>query len=204
MAQVQFYGTGRRKSSVARVYLVPGDGKITVNRRDIDDYFDPDSPNGEVPLGKRNRYPSLNKFIEPMRPTMQHTPGQRDWIVTRLAEMYLIGAEAAMFDGDPDEAANLINVIRRRAAWPGKEAEMEVSAGMMDLDFILDERARELCGEMFRWPDLKRTGKLIERVQLHNPDGRDNIREYHLLRPIPTTMIDRVTNKEEFLQNPGY
>ncbi|MBS3968842.1 MAG: 30S ribosomal protein S9 [Clostridia bacterium] len=40
MAQVQFYGTGRRKSSVARVYLVPGDGKITVNNRDIDDYFD--------------------------------------------------------------------------------------------------------------------------------------------------------------------
>ena len=40
MAQVQFYGTGRRKNSVARVYLVPGDGKITVNNRDIDDYFD--------------------------------------------------------------------------------------------------------------------------------------------------------------------
>ena len=40
MAQVQYYGTGRRKNSVARVYLVPGDGKITVNNRDIDDYFD--------------------------------------------------------------------------------------------------------------------------------------------------------------------
>ena len=40
MAQVQFYGTGRRKNSVARVYLIPGDGKITVNTRDIDDYFD--------------------------------------------------------------------------------------------------------------------------------------------------------------------
>ncbi|WP_028308908.1 30S ribosomal protein S9 [Desulfitibacter alkalitolerans] len=40
MAQVQFYGTGRRKNSVARVYLVPGDGKITVNGRDIDNYFD--------------------------------------------------------------------------------------------------------------------------------------------------------------------
>jgi small subunit ribosomal protein S9 len=40
LAQVQYYGTGRRKNSVARVYLVPGDGKITVNNRDIDDYFD--------------------------------------------------------------------------------------------------------------------------------------------------------------------
>ena len=40
MATDRFYGTGRRKSSVARVYLVPGTGKIVINKRDIDDYFD--------------------------------------------------------------------------------------------------------------------------------------------------------------------
>ena len=39
MALASFYGTGRRKSSVARVYIVPGTGKISVNKRDIDDYF---------------------------------------------------------------------------------------------------------------------------------------------------------------------
>jgi len=39
LAQVQYYGTGRRKKAVARVRLVPGDGKITINNRDIDDYF---------------------------------------------------------------------------------------------------------------------------------------------------------------------
>jgi len=39
MAAVRYYGTGRRKSSVARVYLIPGNGKITINKRDIDDYF---------------------------------------------------------------------------------------------------------------------------------------------------------------------
>ena len=39
MANAKFYGTGRRKSSIARVYLVPGTGKITINKRDIDDYF---------------------------------------------------------------------------------------------------------------------------------------------------------------------
>jgi small subunit ribosomal protein S9 len=39
VAQVKYYGTGRRKSSVARVYLVPGNGKITINKRDIEDYF---------------------------------------------------------------------------------------------------------------------------------------------------------------------
>ncbi|MBE5937424.1 MAG: 30S ribosomal protein S9 [Lachnospiraceae bacterium] len=39
MATVKYYGTGRRKSSVARVYLVPGSGKITINKRDIDEFF---------------------------------------------------------------------------------------------------------------------------------------------------------------------
>ena len=39
MANEKYYGTGRRKKSIARVYLVPGTGKITVNKRDIDDYF---------------------------------------------------------------------------------------------------------------------------------------------------------------------
>ena len=39
MANAKFYGTGRRKSSIARVYLVPGTGKITINKRDIDEYF---------------------------------------------------------------------------------------------------------------------------------------------------------------------
>ena len=39
MANTKYYGTGRRKSSVARVYLVPGTGKITINKRDMDEYF---------------------------------------------------------------------------------------------------------------------------------------------------------------------
>ena len=39
MAKGRYYGTGRRKSSIARVYLVPGTGKVTINKRDIDEYF---------------------------------------------------------------------------------------------------------------------------------------------------------------------
>lgn len=184
-------------------YAVSDEVKAKYNEKvaffDINDYYD-----GEIPKGKRNRFPSLNKFIDPLRPTVQHVQGSRDWNVLRLAEMYLIAAEAAVMQGNKQEAADMINVVRTRAAWPGKEAEMQVTADMMDIDYILDERARELAGEKFRWIDLKRTGKLIERVKLYNPDGRDNIQEYHLLRPIPTTMIDRVSNKDEFQQNPGY
>lgn len=43
MATVKYYGTGRRKKSIARVYLVPGTGNITINKRDIDDYFGMDT-----------------------------------------------------------------------------------------------------------------------------------------------------------------
>ena len=39
MANAKYYGTGRRKSSIARVYLVPGTGKVTINKRDMDQYF---------------------------------------------------------------------------------------------------------------------------------------------------------------------
>ena len=39
MAKAKYYGTGRRKSSVARVYLVPGTGKVTINKRDMEEYF---------------------------------------------------------------------------------------------------------------------------------------------------------------------
>ena len=41
MASSTFYGTGRRKSSIARVYLTPGTGKVTINKKDIDDHLVP-------------------------------------------------------------------------------------------------------------------------------------------------------------------
>ena len=79
---------------------------------------------------------------------------------------------------------------------------MEISTGDVTLDFILDERTRELYGEYKRWLDLKRTGKLIERVRLHNPEGGGNIQDHHLLRPIPTNQILRTSGG--YGQNPGY
>lgn len=158
----------------------------------------------EIGGGLRRWWPSLRKYYDPLRtdPLSQH--GTRDAPVIRLAEMYLIAAEAAFQQGNSELAANFINVIRRRAAIEGKEVEMEVSAADINLDFILDERARELAGEMHRWYDLKRTGKLLEQVKLYNPDAAVNINPMHLVRPIPQTQIDRVTNPGDFPQNPGY
>jgi len=48
MAKLQYIGTGRRKSAVARVRLIPGEGKITINKKDIEDFFDYESLKREI------------------------------------------------------------------------------------------------------------------------------------------------------------
>jgi hypothetical protein len=100
----------------------------------------------------------------------------------------------------------MINKVRRRAATPGKEADMEITDADVTLDFILDERARELLGEQHRWFDLVRTKKLVERVKLYNAQAKDAVKEPSTLRPIPQDQIDRTANSDgsAFLQNPGY
>lgn len=147
-------------------------------------------------------YPTLNKWIDPTRPNTQHTPGQRDHPLMRLADAYLIRAEARIMMGIAPGAADDINAIRRRAAWPGMEADIEINPADATLDFLLDERGRELVGEGHRWFDLVRTGKLVERVREHNNEGALNIQDYHIFRPIPLEQIDRTDGG--YQQNCGY
>ena len=106
-----------------------------------------------------------------------------------------------MMQGRNAEAATYFNTVRERAAFPGQEIPL-ITPAELDLDAILDERARELVGEQHRWIDLKRTGTLVERVRMHNPFAAPNIQEHHTLRPIPQSQIDRTSN--EYAQNPGY
>lgn len=152
----------------------------------------------------RRLYPNLLKHLDPLRSSVNATDGRRDFPVIRLAEMYLIAGEAAWRLNKPDVSAAYFNVLRTRAAISGQEAQMQILPANINLDFILDERARELVGEMHRWYDLKRAGKLLERVKLYNLDGASNIKEMHLVRPIPQTQIDRLTNPGDFPQNNGY
>lgn len=147
-------------------------------------------------------FPSLKKVDDWKRPSTNYTEGSRDYIVYRIADTYLLAAEAYLQSGGVNTAVNRINAVRRRAAWPGMESQMEITAGELDLDFILDERGRELYGEQKRWFDLKRTGKLLERVRLYNSEGAPNIQDYHMLRPIPANQLTRTTNG--YSQNPGY
>lgn len=155
-------------------------------------------------------YPSLTKFLDPLRQDKTYEQGSRDFLVFRLAETYLIAAEAAMYTGDLSAAANYINAVRWRAARTSTDpalnvaykAAQTITPAKVNIDFILDERGRELLGEQFRWFDLVRTGKLIERVKKWNSDAAANIKDFHVLRPIPQDQIDRTTNT--FPQNTGY
>ncbi|WP_147677909.1 RagB/SusD family nutrient uptake outer membrane protein [Algibacter pacificus] len=143
----------------------------------------------------------MKKHDDPTRASFQDKAGFRDFFVFRLSETYLIAEEALVKQGKQEEAAGFVNKIRNRAAKPGKTMT-QVKAEDMDIDAILDERALELGGEALRWMDLARTGKLVERVKLYNPNGALNIKDYHVLRPIPQDQIDLST--VEYPQNTGY
>lgn len=177
----------------------------------------------------------LSKFLDPTRPGFNDEIGFRDGILFRLGETYLIAAEAYGRKGNFDLALERLNALRKRAAYKDgevkppeywkveggryedrtKSTEPEMQLTIADItnppggtfvDFMLDERGREMNGELRRWWDLVRTEKLVERVKLHNPGAAGNVREYHRLRPIPQNHIDRLdpagpVNEE---QNEGY
>ena len=135
--------------------------------------------------------------------------GFADVPVIRYAEMPLIAAEAQIGLGNQANAAQIINseIRNARVVKPGHVlSEAQVNASQMTIEWILEERARELCGEWLRWFDLKRTGNLVNYIRQHNPawDGNDVVDEHNYLWPIPNTFLDKLQNAEEFGQNPGY
>ena len=124
----------------------------------------------------------------------------KDFILMRLGETYLLKAEAQFKQTKLAEAAITINVIRARAnATP-------VTGAQITMDFILDERARELLAEENRRMTLMRTGTLVDRVTRFNTQTINpvvGISAKNLLLPIPQTEIN--LNKDAVLeQNTGY
>jgi starch-binding outer membrane protein, SusD/RagB family len=192
------------------------------------------------------------KHMDPLRSDVATEFGTRDLVVARLAETYLIAAEAYGRKGDYAKAADLVNVLRKRAAYKAGEAKPQehwleeggnfkdvasteaallITATHWDADnakelypasatdkksrfinFILNERSRELFGELLRWEDLARTETLVERVAKFNSFATPNIKPYHKLRPIPLAHLERVWSNGAPLsaegrakeQNPGY
>ena len=142
----------------------------------------------------RRSYPGIKKFLddqyEEEYPTFDIS--HRDIMVLRLAEMYLIKAEAELATGG--NALATINQLRAARAISGKDNSI---SGNVDIETILQERALELCGEYQRWFDLKRTHTLIDHVKAYNAQASGNIALKHYYRPIPLTELESVTNRTE-------
>jgi hypothetical protein len=163
-------------------------------------------------------YPSVRKFDDSTRGHMNDY-SDRPYILFRFADVYLIAAEAALKGGATlQDAADMINVLRTRAAlklnqtpaqYTAALAAQQITAAQVTLDFLLDERSRELFAEDCRWWDLSRTHKLRDRVVTHNAEAAANMTAFgadgHFeIRPIPQSQIDLVTEGPAYPQNPGY
>jgi len=122
-----------------------------------------------------------------------------DWPVMRLPETYLLRAEAYLRKGDLQKAADDINVVRARA-----HAAL-VTVDKVSLDYILDERLRELIIEEPRRLTLSRMGMLVERTKKYNgfPLTVSTIQDKNEFFPIPQKFID-ANFGFKIVQNPGY
>lgn len=129
----------------------------------------------------------------------------KDFSRMRVAETYLLRAEAYFRKGDLENAAKDINVVRGRA-----KATL-INASKVTEDFILDERTRELIVEEPRLRTLIRMGRLVDRVRKYNsepsvpngPSSGKTIQDFNKFWPIPQKVIDANTGAK-FEQNPGY
>lgn len=150
--------------------------------------------------GEKNSTPSWATttkwdWVDPLDP--EGSDQYNDQPYLRLAETYLLLAEAHFEQGELPEAAEAINVVRRRAN------ATEIDAGDVTIDFILDERARELLSEEHRRYTLLRTGTWLERTRLHNPIAGPMVAERDTLFAIPQPVIDANLGRP-FPQNPGF
>lgn len=170
------------------------------------------------------RYPTMKKWQDDQRPDFNNQDGGRNVPLMRLGETYLIAAEAACAAAGGAAgvtctgagALPYLQTLRQRAAVGATNKALMVSSmpATIDLEFIMDERGRELYGEYMRFQDLQRTG-LWHRVVDNNwqaspvhfipgAPGFFNEAKHHL-RPIPQTQIDLTAGGvQNFPQNPGY
>jgi hypothetical protein len=143
----------------------------------------------------RKIVPQTNKWNE-YDPSNPSGGSVKDIFVMRLGETYLLKAEAQFKQGKLPEAAITLNIVRARAN------ATSITGSDVTMDFILDERARELVAEENRRMTLMRTGTLLTRV-VGRGEGITGLTDKNLLLPIPLTEIQ--LNKDAVLeQNPGY
>ncbi len=192
---------------------------VTVNISDLFDSSDPTgstykkvtSTNGLTPSSLANLFPAMMKFNHNfdggwLGGNFQQKLG--NIMVMRMAEVYLIAAEAALHisSGNGAAAASYLNVLRKRAC--RNPADFNASTGMQlataDMNVVFDEYARELCGEFTRWALLKRNRAFESRLQAYNQTAFTNFTAAkHYNRPIPFNFLNQINNADEFGNN-GY
>lgn len=192
------------KHNIKRDFFFDNPASAYHNKKIDFSLYDPPRPNPLLDTCKI-LFPVHLKFADPLNYFLQPNRAgggitHKDWYALRFAETLLLRAEAYLAVNKPDLAAMDVNRVRSRAnATP-------VSAGDIDIDYILDERVRELYGEEWRLIILRRTGKLMERVLKYNDNPMCPgafIKPHNLRWPIPQAQID-LNVDAEFAQNPGY
>jgi hypothetical protein len=187
-------------------YFHPVKGYLII---DINDMYLPDGTPNDAVINRQYYFPITKKYQDTTRTAIAQQYSKRDAYVIRLSEMYLIEAEADLETGAADDAYNELLILAEARSKDHNGASLLSSYGVnsgadITIDFLLDERGRELATENLRFFDLKRTGKLVERVKAFNTDASPNIKDFHNLRFIPQEQLDAVKNPQEFTQNPGY
>ncbi len=191
---------------------------VTVN---IDDLFDPSDPtgstykavvstNGLASSSLANLFPAMMKFNHNfdggwLGGNFQQKLG--NIMIMRMAEVYLIAAEATLHaGGNGAAAAQYLNELRKRAC--RNISDFNAGTGMQltaaTMNDVFDEYARELCGEYNRWALLKRNKAFESRLQTYNRTAAASfVPAKHYNRPIPSTFLNQINNAEEFGNN-GY
>ncbi len=182
---------------VKKYYIMPADAAATTFdtvKYTTTDYSDSKMNNSYL-------WPSVRKwdYVDPNVLENASKGGQYDdQMFMRLAETYLLAAEAMMNQGKNDLAAEYLNTLRARSnASP-------ISGSDVTLDFILKERSRELVTEEYRRHTLVRTGKFYEWTLKYNRNlDESKVNPWNNLLPIPLGIIQSNTGAV-MEQNPGY
>jgi hypothetical protein len=180
---------------------------VTVN---IDDLFDADGQYNSASFDNTNTYqlyPGLVKsnwnYDGVFTSNLQKKTG--DVFIMRMAEIYLIAAEANVELGNASKAAEQLNVLRKRACRSTSNFDSTMKLTTADEQTVLDEYARELVGEFQRWAVLKRHGYTVFMNQLKKGNLRasKSFSEKNMLRPISYDFLNQIENAEEYGTN-GY
>ena len=144
-----------------------------------------------------NKHNSSNYFVA--NASRSRNGNLNATFMMRMAEVYLIAAEADIYANGGSNAMTYINKVRTRAG-------AQPLSGSATIRTVLDERGRELCGEYARFYDLKRTGMFDDSSYLQetHPDLAEFFKPEYALRPIPTGFIQTLEGGGSYYQNPGY